>query len=144
MAREPLETRVDMLERRVEVLERLPERMTALESQIVRLREEMRSEFSANAPSCGRRCASCLPRASATRESFTRTSSPGSLLFENAESAARDRVCKASHSDRSATSGSTRAARRIGTRHAITATTRMEIAINTSMTPSSIRTLPAT
>jgi len=36
-----------MLERRVEVLEQLPERMTALESQIVQLRDEMRGEFSA-------------------------------------------------------------------------------------------------
>lgn len=35
-----------MLERRVEVLEQLPERVTALESQIVQLRDEMRSEFS--------------------------------------------------------------------------------------------------
>ena len=36
-----------MLERRVEILEQLPERVTALESQIVQLRDEMRSEFSA-------------------------------------------------------------------------------------------------
>ena len=50
MAQETLETRVDMLERRVEILEQLPERVTALESQIVQivqLRDEMRSEFSA-------------------------------------------------------------------------------------------------
>ena len=38
---------MDMLERRVELLERLPDRVTALESQIVQLRDEMRSEFSA-------------------------------------------------------------------------------------------------
>jgi hypothetical protein len=31
----------------VEILEQLPERITALEVQIVQLREEMRSEFSA-------------------------------------------------------------------------------------------------
>jgi hypothetical protein len=36
-----------MLERRVQLLERLPERMTALETQIVQLRDEMRVEFSA-------------------------------------------------------------------------------------------------
>ena len=36
-----------MLERRVEILERLPERVTALETQIVQLRDEMRAEFSA-------------------------------------------------------------------------------------------------
>jgi F0F1-type ATP synthase membrane subunit b/b' len=36
-----------MLERRVELLEQLPERVTALESQIVQLRDEMRAEFSA-------------------------------------------------------------------------------------------------
>jgi hypothetical protein len=33
--------------RRVEILERLPERVTALETQIVQLRDEMRAEFSA-------------------------------------------------------------------------------------------------
>jgi hypothetical protein len=38
---------MDMLERRVEILERLPERVTALETQIVLLRDEMRAEFSA-------------------------------------------------------------------------------------------------
>jgi hypothetical protein len=38
---------MDRLERRVEILERLPERVTALEVQIVQLRDEMRSEFSA-------------------------------------------------------------------------------------------------
>jgi len=47
MARESLEQRMDRLERRVEILERLPERVTAVESQIVLLRDEMRSEFSA-------------------------------------------------------------------------------------------------
>jgi len=47
MAQETLEKRVDMLERRVEILEQLPERVTAVESQIVQLRDEMRSEFSA-------------------------------------------------------------------------------------------------
>ena len=47
MAQESLEQRMDMLERRVEILERLPDRVTALESQIVQLRDEMRSEFSA-------------------------------------------------------------------------------------------------
>jgi hypothetical protein len=47
MPRKSLEERMDSLERRVEILERLPERVTALESQIVLLRDEMRSEFSA-------------------------------------------------------------------------------------------------
>jgi predicted nucleic acid-binding Zn-ribbon protein len=47
MAQESLETRMDSLERRMEILERLPDRVTALESQIVQLRDEMRSEFSA-------------------------------------------------------------------------------------------------
>jgi hypothetical protein len=47
MAQESLETRMDRLKRRVEILEQLPERVTALESQIVLLRDEMRSEFSA-------------------------------------------------------------------------------------------------
>jgi len=47
MARESLEKRMDRLERRVEILERLPERVTAVETQIVLLRDEMRSEFSA-------------------------------------------------------------------------------------------------
>jgi len=36
-----------MLERRVELLEQLPARVTALELQIIQLRDEMRSEFSA-------------------------------------------------------------------------------------------------
>jgi hypothetical protein len=47
MSRDSLEIRMDRLERRVEILEQLPERVTALESQIVQLRDEMRSEFSA-------------------------------------------------------------------------------------------------
>ena len=47
MAQESLEKRMDRLERRVEILERLPDRVTAVESQIVLLRDEMRSEFSA-------------------------------------------------------------------------------------------------
>ena len=42
-----MEKRMDRLERRVEILERLPDRVTAVESQIVLLRDEMRSEFSA-------------------------------------------------------------------------------------------------
>jgi hypothetical protein len=44
---ESLEARMDRLERRVDSLEQLPHRMTALETQIVQLREEMRNEFSA-------------------------------------------------------------------------------------------------
>lgn len=47
MPRESLAERMDKLERRVEILERLPEQVAALASQIVQLREEMRSEFSA-------------------------------------------------------------------------------------------------
>ena len=47
MARESLEKRMDRLERRVEILEQLPERVAGVESQIVLLRDEMRSEFSA-------------------------------------------------------------------------------------------------
>jgi hypothetical protein len=47
MTQRSLEERGDMLERRVQLLERLPERMTALETQIVQLRDEMRVEFSA-------------------------------------------------------------------------------------------------
>ena len=38
---------MDSLERRVDRLEQLPQRMDALATQIVQLREEMRSEFSA-------------------------------------------------------------------------------------------------
>lgn len=37
----------ERLMQRVEILERLPERVTALEAQIVQLRDEMRDEFSA-------------------------------------------------------------------------------------------------
>jgi hypothetical protein len=37
---------VERLERRVEILEQLPDRVSAIESQIVQLRDEMRSEFS--------------------------------------------------------------------------------------------------
>ena len=37
----------ELSERRVNRLEKLPERMTALESQFVQLRTEMRDEFSA-------------------------------------------------------------------------------------------------
>ena len=47
MAGKSLDQRVDMLERRTEILEQLPERVTALETQIVQLRDEMRAEFSA-------------------------------------------------------------------------------------------------
>jgi cell division protein FtsB len=47
MAQRSLEERADMLERRVDLLEQLPERVTALETQIVLLRDEMRAEFSA-------------------------------------------------------------------------------------------------
>ena len=47
MPRETIENRVDELERRVRNMETLPDRMTAVESQIVQLRAEMRGEFSA-------------------------------------------------------------------------------------------------
>jgi hypothetical protein len=47
MPQKSLAERVAMLERRVEILEQLPARMTALEVQIVQLRDEMRAEFSA-------------------------------------------------------------------------------------------------
>ena len=47
MAGKSLDQRVDMLERRTEILEQLPERVTALVTQIVQLRDEMRVEFSA-------------------------------------------------------------------------------------------------
>ena len=47
MAQESLERRMVRLERRVEILERLPDRVTGVETQIVQLRDEMRSEFSA-------------------------------------------------------------------------------------------------
>ena len=46
MPRETIESRVDNLERRVTELEKLPDRVSAVESQIVLLRTEMRSEFS--------------------------------------------------------------------------------------------------
>jgi hypothetical protein len=39
--------RIEILERKVEGLELLPARMTALESQILQLRDDMRVEFSA-------------------------------------------------------------------------------------------------
>jgi len=46
MVEKSLEERVDMLERRVEIMERLPQHVSALETQIVQLRDEMRAEFS--------------------------------------------------------------------------------------------------
>ena len=42
-----LEERVTMLERQMQEMRELPARMTALESQILQLRHEMRDEFSA-------------------------------------------------------------------------------------------------
>ena len=39
--------RIEILERKVEALETLPERITAVELQLVQLRDEMRGEFSA-------------------------------------------------------------------------------------------------
>jgi hypothetical protein len=47
MSPKSLEQRMDSLERRVDILEQLPGRVTALETKIVQLRDEMRSEFSA-------------------------------------------------------------------------------------------------
>jgi hypothetical protein len=47
MTLKSLERRVEMLERRVDILEQLPERVRAVELQIVQLREDLRSEFSA-------------------------------------------------------------------------------------------------
>ena len=47
MPQEHIQGRVDNLERRVSELEKLPDRISAVESQIVLLRTEMRSEFSA-------------------------------------------------------------------------------------------------
>jgi hypothetical protein len=47
MPPQAIENRVDHLERRVTELEKLPERLTAVESQIVQLRTEMRDQFSA-------------------------------------------------------------------------------------------------
>jgi hypothetical protein len=39
--------RIEIVERKVEIMERLPERVTAVELQLVQLRDEMRAEFSA-------------------------------------------------------------------------------------------------
>ena len=47
MPPQTIANKVDRLEQRVTELERLPDRMSALESQIVQLRTEMRDEFSA-------------------------------------------------------------------------------------------------
>ena len=47
MSPESLRVRVERLERRVENLEPLPDRVSAVESQIMQLRDEMRNEFSA-------------------------------------------------------------------------------------------------
>jgi hypothetical protein len=47
MAADDLVRRVEVLEQKVEALTRLPERVSALELQIVQLRGEIRSEFSA-------------------------------------------------------------------------------------------------
>ena len=47
MPPETIASRVDDLERRMTDLETFPDRITAVESQIVQLRTEMRSEFSA-------------------------------------------------------------------------------------------------
>ena len=47
MSQDTLTVRVKRLEHRVEILEQLPGRVSALESQIVRLRDEIHSEFSA-------------------------------------------------------------------------------------------------
>lgn len=47
MSPESLRVRVERLEQRVEILEQLPNRVSAVESQIVQLRDEMQSEFSA-------------------------------------------------------------------------------------------------
>jgi predicted phage gp36 major capsid-like protein len=41
------EKRVETLEGKVELLEQLPARVSALESQVLKLRDEMRAEFSA-------------------------------------------------------------------------------------------------
>ena len=42
-----LEKRVETLEGKVELLKQLPARVSALESQVMQLRDEMRAEFSA-------------------------------------------------------------------------------------------------
>jgi vacuolar-type H+-ATPase subunit I/STV1 len=47
MPPQTIENKVQGLEKRVTTLEQLPERMTAVESQIVQLRSEMRDGFSA-------------------------------------------------------------------------------------------------
>jgi hypothetical protein len=47
MIERTLTERVEILEQKVEILEKLPERVTAVEVQIVQLREEMRDGFSA-------------------------------------------------------------------------------------------------
>ena len=47
MAPERLENRVEILERTMHALEGLPDRVTALESQVLQLRDEMHAEFSA-------------------------------------------------------------------------------------------------
>ena len=47
MSPESLRVRMERLERRVEILEQLPDRVSAIESQIVQLRDEVKSEFSA-------------------------------------------------------------------------------------------------
>jgi len=48
MAEKSLEERVAMLEARDEILKQLPDRVTAVEEQILQLRDEMRAEFSAS------------------------------------------------------------------------------------------------
>jgi hypothetical protein len=55
MAAKSLEERVEMLERSVVILEQLPARLTALETQFVQLRDEMRAEFSATRSEAGAR-----------------------------------------------------------------------------------------
>ena len=47
MPPETIDSRVDRLESRVSELEQQPHRVTAIESQIVQLRRELRDEFSA-------------------------------------------------------------------------------------------------
>jgi len=47
MAPERLENRIEILERQMGTLEGLPDRVTALESQVLQLRDEMHAEFSA-------------------------------------------------------------------------------------------------
>jgi len=47
MLRQTTENRVDVLEAQVTELQRLPERLSAVESEIVQLRAEIRVEFSA-------------------------------------------------------------------------------------------------